>query len=146
MKVFQVPDEIDEFFTIQFIIIFLLGFMINVYANGNATLIFFHDYYGVDPGQDFIYADENLQYIEKYSSNTLHNNIYAFWISFFLYWFGIPLICIFFGIFKFNKPIWDNRRFEWKKEFFNFQKKISDADKISSFHAPGAPGPSDSLT
>lgn len=108
MKVFNVPDEIDEWLTLQFIIFFVIGFLFNVYANGNATLVFFDDYYNIDPYSDISYnrsLTEQEYYIREYASNTLVSTQRSFWIVHFLYWILSPLINFYYGFFRF-KNLW----------------------------------------
>lgn len=107
MKVFKLPDEIDEILTIQFLIIFVIGFMINVLANGNATLVFFHDEYGVSPGDDSFYQDYKTEMISQYASTTLSNIHYSFWVSHFLYWILSPLVNFYYAFFRFRKLSWE---------------------------------------
>jgi hypothetical protein len=108
---FNIPKEIDEFFYVQFVCFFLIGFMMNVYSNGQATLIFVEDYYQINPlidNQNNSYFENNFMQnqkedmIQKYTNQTYFNSNLARNLSLILYWLISPLICFYFAIFRFR--------------------------------------------
>lgn len=109
MAVFNIPDECDEFLTFGFLIIFLISFMFNTYASGNATLIFIEDYYGIFPDPDYDpqqFYNKQYEYVQKYANKTLSNNKIAYFTAHSLYWLGIPILCFYYSLFKFRREMW----------------------------------------
>jgi len=108
---FNIPKEIDEFFYIQFVLFFLIGFMCNVYSNGQATLIFVEDYYQINPlitdnqnlsSQYEFMQSQKQEVIQKYTNQTYFNSKLARNLTLLLYWLISPLICFYFALFKFR--------------------------------------------
>lgn len=106
---FNIPVKVDEWLYIQFVIFFLIGFCINAFSNGQATLIFFEDYYSVIPNSDDLgFQTERDKVIQEYSNQTYFNSRLAFWVAHFLYWILSPAVNFYFAIFRFKKgTIWN---------------------------------------
>lgn len=105
--VFNVPQVWDEFITIQFLLLFVLGFCVNVYGSGSANLVLIKDVYDVSPYQDFDFPTDRQIYVRSFAENIYSQSRIAFWISMLIYWVLIPSICFYYGIFKFRKVFKD---------------------------------------
>jgi hypothetical protein len=103
MTAFNLTKEQDEFFTIQFLIIFLIGFCINVYSNGQATLIFMHNEYDISPDSPIYNLTPEYQALQKYTNQEKFRNVWAEYIMLFLYFIVSPLVNLYYGFFVFKK-------------------------------------------
>lgn len=107
---FQIPRKIDDWLTIQYIIFFLIGFFLNVFSNGQATLIFIDDYYGVDQDsvfEDTLYFSEKQKYIKEFENHIYTNNKFVWLVTLLLYFVISPLINFYYAFFVFKKgSIW----------------------------------------
>lgn len=120
---FDLPKDIDDFYATLMIILFLIGYCINVYAGGNATLIFIEDKYNLNPDSQILDLNSNEYYIQKYASNTLSNNRLVFHTSMFLFWILMPLVCFYYGYFRFKH--------ELRKPLFTFFQKIRRVNSLT---------------
>ena len=117
MSVFNLPKTHDNFFTLQFLLIFLIGFGVNVYSNGQATLMFFEDEYGINPDlspelQEELYLlSDEYRIMQEYSTDVFNRNSLVNYLVL-IFYFGVsPLINFYFGFFVFRRGQWK----EWKK-------------------------------
>lgn len=116
---FDVPKDVDNFFTLLFMIAVLLSIGYNVYTGGNATLVFLENEYSVVPNDDPIIDS----WIQEYANNTIDKHKRVYWLSFFLYYLGVPLICFYYGYFKFRPEMWGTDAVGGKKLIFDFFRK-----------------------
>jgi hypothetical protein len=113
---FNIPKPIDEFFVCVFMLFFLIGFMCNVYSNGQATLLFIHSYYDMKPNNSSsisikilnttIESNKEFKAIQDFTNKTYFNNNFVNYLALIFYWLISPLICFYFAIFRFNKNMW----------------------------------------
>lgn len=117
MKYLNLKKSVDDWLTTQFIIFFLIGFAINVFSNGQATLFFIEDYYNIDSNYEsnfnnysfnnFTFINSNLNQkniiIQNYTNNVYFKNKLALYISQVLYWIISPLVNLYFGLFILGK-------------------------------------------
>lgn len=118
---FNIPDKIDNWLFLQFLLFFLVGFMINVYTNGQATIVFLENHYGeAVPFKNFNFSltesssvifetdyQYQVQYLKDYYHKTEWNSNFAKNLSLIFYWLVSPLINFIFAVFVFKKDeIW----------------------------------------
>ena len=106
MAVFNLPKTHDDFFTLQFMIFFLISFFLNAFSNGQATIIFLEDEYSVGIGHDLEVLDQKTAMLEKYSKDLFDANSVYWWVVFSLYFGVSPLINFYYGFFIFRKGQW----------------------------------------
>lgn len=103
MTIFNLDQKKDEFFTIQFIIFFMIGFFVNVYSNGTATLVYLDNEYSIKPNnQNYIYTPE-YQLLQEYSQKISYRNNSINYINLILYFIVSPLLNFIYGFFIFKK-------------------------------------------
>jgi hypothetical protein len=107
MVVFNIPKAHDEFFTIQFTIIFLIGFLLNVYSNGQATLLFLENEYDIKPNEAGYEYTPQYQLLQQYTNQEKFRNDWAQYVILGLYFIISPLINFYFAFFVFKKGQWD---------------------------------------
>jgi hypothetical protein len=110
---FNVAKEIDDFFYFQFIIIFLIGFSINVYTNGQATVIFLEDYYSIsnasllttlnDDGYFTMDDNAKITYLKDMYQTTIWRSEIALYVSTFMYFILSPAVSFYYTFFVFPK-------------------------------------------
>lgn len=103
VQIFNLPKTHDEFFTIQFLLFFLIGFMLNAFANGQATLVFIHNEYDISPNSPVYNLTEQYRIIQEYSHSTLLKDNRIWYLILIFYWIVSPLINFYYAIFVFYK-------------------------------------------
>lgn len=103
MPIFNLPQTHDEYFTIQFLIIFLIGFCINVYSNGTATLIFMHNEYDISPDSPSYNLTPQYETLRQYANSEILRNKWAERIMLVLYFIISPAVNFYYGFFVFKK-------------------------------------------
>lgn len=101
----DIPREIDDWIYFQLLIIFVIGFCINVYGDARATMIFMNNTYGIVPNEDTnfsLYRPEMAQ-IQTFTNSIYIRSVYARWTAIILYFVVSPLINFYFAIFKFKR-------------------------------------------
>lgn len=106
MAVFNIPSQHDEWLTIQFILFFVLGFGINVYSNGQATLIYLENEYQLKPNHPAYNLTPQYELLQKYTNQEKYRNDWINYVLLILYFIISPLINFYFAFFKFKKGQW----------------------------------------
>lgn len=110
----DIPREIDDFFYFQFFIVFLIGFAINVFTNGQATMIFMNETYNIVPLMNYSFHTQEYQVIQDFTNQVSWKSDFAKNLSLFFYFVLSPLVNFYYSIFVFKK-----NRF-WDRPFFRF--------------------------
>lgn len=114
MAAFNVPEEVDEFLTLGFLILFVISFMLNTYQSSEIVLDFAEYCYQVVPDEtyeiDYLRGPNLEGYMTEYANLSLRNSKYAFGVLNFLYWFCIPYLCFFYAIYRFKPEMYENNR------------------------------------
>ena len=102
--VLNIPKAHDEWLTYQFLLFFLIGFGINVFTNGQATLYYFDTEYNLDTQQYF--TDEKLEQLKDIYQKLSFKNDFILYSVLFMYFILSPAVNFYFGFFKFKKGQW----------------------------------------
>lgn len=114
---FGLSSDLDNLFYFQFLIFFLIGFLININANGMATLVYLDSEFDF-LDSDFQNAMSNIsmakgddvftksystqeELIKKYHSDLLVKDKRASFFIFVLFWFVSPFVNIGYGVWYF---------------------------------------------
>lgn len=102
--VFNIPKQHDEWLTFQFLLFFLIGFGINVFTNGQATLYYFDTEYNLDNQQYF--TDEKVEQLKDVYQKLSFKNDFILYSVLFMYFILSPLINFYYGFKIFKKGQW----------------------------------------
>jgi hypothetical protein len=86
---------------------FLIGFGINVYSNGQATLIFMQNEYDIKPDSSVYNLTPQYEMLQKYTNQTKYRNDWVQYVILILYFIVSPGVSFYYGFFVFKKGQWD---------------------------------------
>jgi ABC-type transport system involved in multi-copper enzyme maturation permease subunit len=105
--IFGIPKNREEFLTFCFIIVVLCGFLVNVYSNGKATLIFIKNKYDISPDSPVYNSTDEYKQIYDLAHQQKYTDDRINWAILFLTCVLLPVICFIYGFFIFKKSDWE---------------------------------------
>lgn len=104
---FNIPKQHDDFFYIQFFLIFIMSILYNFGTNGQQTINLLNNSCGITPTQNINILDnfttQDYKDLQKYDNQISYRNKRILYINEFLYWILSPLINFYFAFFVFKK-------------------------------------------
>jgi ABC-type transport system involved in multi-copper enzyme maturation permease subunit len=105
--IFGIPKNREEFLTLCFLIVIACSFLVNVYSNGKATLIFIKNEYDIKPDSLNYNLTPEYQTIQKYANLTQFTDNRINIAILILIFIILPGICFYYAFFVFKKSDWD---------------------------------------
>ena len=102
----NMPRAHNDYFTYQFLLFFLLGFIINVYSNGQATLYYLDKEYSINSTQQTLIEDAHLKELKETYQHLSYQKGWVNLATLILYFGVSPLVNFYFAFFKFKKGQW----------------------------------------
>lgn len=107
---FGMPKQLDNFFTLQFLLLFVVSFLFNFYGNAQVTLLYYDEVHGLTLEQCNALQDnpvlemtKDQEYICEYLRGSSWRSLFAQKSSQILFSVISPLISLYYAFFVFRK-------------------------------------------